>query len=454
MKLKLVFVILLLALVLSVKLSAISDTLWIKTLQENAIMGDCFFSEDDSLLIINTFDSTGHYIAFYNSYTGDVLRKIYDSYQLGKINSISLSYKDTFLITSSYRKFNSSSENYLDFNVKFINYKTGQIVDSLPRWAEPELNPDSASVGSVEFSYDGTKIYSIMEIIESYDSQGKPVYNAALYVWDLATHSVIQKITDYSSAKSLQITPNSKYYLKYWYGKGLCISFKDIEKDSTVFEVCDGDSLGQGIVIFPKDTTHFLITYPNVSKLYNLNNFALEKTIDNQSINGAYSFDFAYGSRYLISQSGKFGVNQWRIVVYDLQENQIVYVYPKLDYLPTYGQGLKVSNNSQLIFDYYGRSMYMLKAKYETTSIKEPDQDEPQMIYPNPTNGDINIPISYDNIEKITICDINGYEIETIALNDTSNSLIYNSSKLSHGTYIVNLRFSNKVKSFKFIVNK
>jgi hypothetical protein len=456
MKLKFVFIILLslvFILALSPKLSAVSDTLWIKTLQENTIMGDCFFSEDDSLLIVNTHDSKGNYIAFYNSYTGDIIRKLYNGYELGIVTSRAISYKDTLLATASWRKYNVTSGNDYDFNVKFINYKTGQIVDSLPRKSEPELMSDSTSVGYIGFSYDGTKVFTTLSLIESYDTLGKPIYKPALYVWDLATHSVIQKITDYASAKSFQITPNSKYFVKHWYGKRKCISFEDIEKDSTVFEVCEGDSLGEGTVIFPKDTTHFLISYANVSKLYNLNNFAQEKQTYTFTTATLYGSDFAFGSRYIVYKE-YFGDFPRQIIVYDLQENQIVYKYaPDLKINGNSG-GIKVSNNSQLIFDHHGKDMRMFNAKYTTTSVKEPDKDEPQLIYPNPTNGDITLPLNSENTEQITISDINGNEIETIKVNYASNSFIYNSSKLSPGTYIVNLRLSNKIKSFKFIVNR
>ncbi len=92
---------------------------------------------------------------------------------------------------------------------------------------------------------------------------------------------------------------------------------------------------------------------------------------------------------------------------------------------------------------------------YEYSSV---DYSDYFKIFPNPTNGIVNISLSEKVITDITfeIIDLNGNNIDlkSSKINKKSNQIQINISELINGTYILNLKFNNQKFTSKIILNK
>jgi hypothetical protein len=118
--------------------------------------------------------------------------------------------------------------------------------------------------------------------------------------------------------------------------------------------------------------------------------------------------------------------------------------------------GLEASKDSHYVLSVSAKRLRLFNIDWNTTSIQDYNRDNPKYLYPNPSTGDINIPIE-DNIQasQIDLYDIEGNLIKTFLINPSINStyLISNNEILS-GSYLIHVKTGLLNKSYKVIINK
>jgi len=457
------------------------DTAWTFTLPEDETLIYGQFSHDDSLVIcsIGSYSSDTNYMGVFDSYTGELKRKIKENFNIGRFTNFSVSPTEDYLLNYSRFIFNPDSALKGDDNFKIIDYKTGEVIDSLvfPSY-EPDLKFDTCRVIQFEFSPDGERLFMIVNVIDDYNEIGGPIFREKLFVWDTDDWSLERKaesfFTDdhgdryFGYTKFLRIAPNNKYYVTFkrgYYQENNNFRFQDINNDTTLYEITDTEDEDSYDLMFSQDTSKFYIFYydkrdrKNKIKVYNQSDFSLEKIIYNDTLTSMYDINFAHGSNYLICSGGNRTVLESHIIIYDLNNEYIAYVYPDIYYhwLGEYGSSfLRVSNNSNLIFDGGKRENYMLNAKYTTTSAEEPSDEPIPTVFPNPANDYIEINyviLSETKDPVIKVYDVLGGKLMDSRLRG-NDIFVFNWDKvridissLSPGVYFV--RIIDKV--FKFV---
>ena len=399
---------------MSLKLmSSTPDTIWTVTLPENQYVGGAIFSNDDSLLItsIGVIDNDGvdrdsSIVYIFSSFTGQIVDSITAERNANHSRGILLA-PDTNLMYIFFTHYFDSVYNRIpEYRFLVYNYKSGNIVDSIffPT-NEPCLRPDTSIITHMWFTPDGEKLFMIVKVFKEYDEGGYRIYDDQLFVWNTSDWTIHRKEEYWHSDGLLRIMPNNKMYLTYdnnFYGRdNHCIIFREIETDTLLYYLCENEKSLYSGLIFPKtDTTKFInFVYDKTDfktriQVRNQSDISLIKTIDNDTLRDPFYLMLSNDCRYLIFHDGKYLDESVSHYIFDLQNEFIVYKYPRFSYSGTVGYGVKsLSNNGIFIFDGARRTLRMLNAKYTTTSTEEPSDEPSSMLYPNPATDYVEIVI-------------------------------------------------------------
>ena len=198
----------------------------------------------------------------------------------------------------------------------------------------------------------------------------------------------------------------------------------------------------------PNDTSHILICNDYKFKFLNASNFNIEKEIQyDYTLFNSYP-KLAQGIKYYIYIDTKYNLS---VLEFDLMK--VVYRYAPLDIVNF--EGYLVSNDSKFIFLQYTYNLIMLNAKYETTSVNNPDNEEPLLISPNPSSDFIEISVGAGSKPALTndvrIYNIFGQIQTTPSLRDTppyqgGEKVRINVSGLAPGMYFV--RIGDRIVKF------
>jgi len=419
-------------------ISTTPDTAWTFTLPDDEIVLEGQFSHDDSLVIctIDTYPSDTSYLGVFDSYTGELKRKIKENFNIGHFTNFSVSPTEDYLINFSRYIFNPDSALKGDKNFKIINYKTGEVIDSLVFPSnEPDLKFDTCRVVQFEFAPDGERLFMIVNVTEDYDPRGNPIFREKLFVFDTDDWSLERKaesfFTDdhgkryFGYTKFLRIAPNNKYYVTYkrnYYKDNNNYRFQDINNDTTLHEITDTEDEDSYDLMFSQDTSKFYIFYYdkidsiNKIKVYNQSDFSLEKIIYNDTLQAPLYNMFAHGSEYLFFVDERRRDYETYFLVYDLENEYIVHKYPIYYYTGDSGPDVYgISSDSEIFFDGWARTLRMYNAKYTTTSAEEPREEPSSMLYPNPANDyiEINIPPLERGSGGVSVFDVLGVVVAT-----------------------------------------
>ena len=444
------FLLLLLIFVLfSIKLLAVSDTAWIKSFNANDKILESYFSKDDSIIIMRAKDSdSSGYIETINSHTGETLLKTHYFYS-ALAQKMAISVRKPLLAFYPKNCYNTKIKPKKQFSIALINYKTGEIVDSISAGSDPELNPDSCAVSFLQFTPDGKQLFAIINTIDKYDYFGYPIYRPKLFFWNLSTGKLDRKYRPYlDNCYNFVIAPNGRYYLIDDKDRSGCTCFYDISSDKLIYYNCPLDNRYDNGFLLPNDTSHILICNDYKFKFLNASNFNIEKEIQyDYTLFNSYP-KLAQGIKYYIYIDTKYNLS---VLEFDLMK--VVYRYAPLDIVNF--EGYLVSNDSKFIFLQYTYNLIMLNAKYETTSVNNPDNEEPLLISPNPSSDFIEISVGAGSKPALTndvrIYNIFGQIQTTPSLRDTppyegGEKYKIDVSALVPGMYFV--RIGDKVGKF------
>ena len=431
------------------------DLLWKKTLDENEFVDDAWFSEDDSLLIchVRAYPDTG-YIATYNSYTGSLVKKIMYNSKWAVPAFMEISYKDTILLVYSFFGYYPDTSNFIEQKLTLINYMTGELVDSLiPSEQDVDLKWDTCRIRSMTFSPDYEKLFMVADIISHYRFDGFdsiPVYEKKLFVWNTDNWTIERKRI-FNNRYTMSFPPNRKYYSYPRIEPNDEIYFDDYNTDTTFLTIYDTDSISYYPPFYPKtDTTKFLnfiddwIEHKLKLQIRNQSDLSVIKTIVNDTLQHTIDENITNDCRYLIFRSANENILKGHNMIFDLEKEEIVYVYNEI-YWHLLGKGgypfLIVSNNSKLIFDCGTRENYMLNAKYTITSIMNGNDEPNSVIYPNPATDYIDVMLNEVKhpFLSVKIYDILGVCVGThpLAPSREGESVRLDVSGLSPGVYFV-----------------
>ena len=438
-----------------------SDPLWSKILPDDSYPGLSCFTNDDSLLIMKIYNNDSAYLGFFNTLTGELVRKMYQ-----KPDSASKYIYNASCISSS------SSEDKMavfpvDTNLKvihIINPKTGVLLDSINLNNDSLMNQEKNHLTDIRFSPDGSKLYGIFTWRNGVDAVNYPKYSGGYYVWNtnnwILEKCYLNKYDNYV-VSSIKFSPNKKFFIAETQNT---FSIRDIDSDYVIEKnnnllYIDKDTVSDFQYYFPKtDTTRFMLIYYSKNRhnqffqIWRQSDLTIEKEITNDTLWGSLTADFALGASYIVSDDN-FGNFGWRTKIYNIDQNKIVKMYSKteLPLGPGYSRYITVSNTSKYIFKLQNNYLWLYNAVYETTSVDNPDNEEPLLISPNPATDFIEISVGANGRSPlqsdVMIYDVLGQNYDlTPALSINGEGVKIDVSGLVPGMYFV--RIGDKVIKF------
>jgi hypothetical protein len=451
--------------------ATVPDTAWTLTLPENEYVTDAFFSHDDSLLVVTkqiiTDDTNAivEYFTIYNSYTGQAIRHLKERMNSRYNNNLALKPGTDLLYLYFTKKYDSLYHLMPEQKFLIYNISTGNIIDSLYFINnESDLKLDTSRIWQMDFTPDSEHLFIRANVIKYYGYDSIPEWTQKLFVWN-TNNWTLERKRQFGNRAWFGIAPNNRYYFEPIINPAEYFLFDDINSDSTIYTLQDNDSIKYEGVIFPKtDTNKFLVRYFDIKdsrykfQVRSQSDFSVIKTIDNDTLQNIIKINYTDNNQFIICQGANNSVLEGYNYIFDLINERIVYVYPAIYYhwLGNSGSSfLVLSNNSEMIFDGGKRQNYMLNAKYTTTSTEKPNEDKPNLIYPNPASDyiEINLPPlerGLGGVAPVHIFDLLGMELTTPNLTPTLSEgegvVRLDVSSLSPGVYFV--RVGDVVRKF------
>lgn len=160
--------------------------------------------------------------------------------------------------------------------------------------------------------------------------------------------------------------------------------------------------------------------------------------------------EFSTDDKYLVTTNwtGDYGIKIW-----ELETNIIVYSNKDGGFA-----NFNISHDGKLIITSIGHNLLLYPSRFNPTSAPDPNKDNKNIIFPNPTTGIATIQFSQPNSEitNITLNDIYGNIIKPIFngfLEQGSQSININTSELSIGAYLIRVQNQHISLTFKLIIN-
>jgi WD40 repeat protein len=160
--------------------------------------------------------------------------------------------------------------------------------------------------------------------------------------------------------------------------------------------------------------------------------------------------EFSPDDKYLVTSNGP-GANCLKI--WSMENGEETHRYWPRSY-----DFVCLSNNGNYVVSGLGRYLFKFHSRFNGIYV-EPSEDTTILIYPNPTNGLINLEFNNPILENtlINLNDINGLLIKNLfnnILEQGQQSINFNVSDLSNGTYYIKVNNSQLSLFFKLIINK
>ncbi|MCX6153966.1 MAG: T9SS type A sorting domain-containing protein [Candidatus Kapabacteria bacterium] len=216
-------------------------------------------------------------------------------------------------------------------------------------------------------------------------------------------------------------------------------------------------------VSFSSDGQYLAAATSDGVKIWNTSDWSLFTDITIGSDSRAVTF--SADNKYVVAGFTIGGKDWARLYLYNLAINKIINSY-LLGYLRDGQEGgdvptcVSISNDSKYIAVGSMGAIFMLNAKWNPTSVSDnSEQKNNKIISPNPATGEISLNFEIENTTStiINLTDINGDKIRNL-FNDClpvgQNSLKFDISDLSCGTYFIQIKNGEYEYSDKFVVVK
>ena len=396
------------------------DTVWTMKTDQSAGMFQVKFSNNDSIIWAMGLENG----LFFNAQTGQEIKRIPGTQEVFFINN-----DQQFIKLNTERTF-----------FEIFDSKTFQVVGALEN--------------------DGTIIneYPKCDISKDEKYLVAPI-TKGFRIWDLTSKNILRTKLFPNEENLLNIGVSNTRFTKDMtkiiaqFGK----TIGDPNIPSTiknigcfmVFDVITLDSIDsfKNSQYFKLSVQNKYIAYGTGDPTYGLEvyDFNTKELIWKIPINGPSltGIEFSPDDKYLVTSP--------TIQIWDVLSKQMVTSYQSGS-----SRNIAISNDGQYIISSIGRYFYKWYARWDGTSVEEPEHT-PILIYPNPTNGLININFNnpINEITKISLNDINGIQLRNLYngnLDIGQQSLTFDVNELANGTYYIKVNNSQLSLFFKLII--
>jgi hypothetical protein len=394
-----------------------NDTLWQASVGTK--ITDIMFSPNDQYLVVvgNNLEPTSYPI-FFDAITGERLFEIKEA-----DNSYFGSFNDDGSV------FFCQGNNFKDLIVyDVINKKvTKRIPSEGYLWAT------------------GVYIKNKKQFWASYYTSIEPNQNDKLIMYNTETWEKINEIKGYSP-DLIKSSPDGRY-VGYRSDDDIVVMNTETYKFHKAFEMPERIN----DFAFSPDGTMIAGTSNEELIVWNFNSKDILLTLNEEGVFAYSSVCFSQDSKFLIEVEVKFNSEGFLDGVSDvisLENNKTVHTYPDGG-----GGGIDITNDNKYIAF---ANPIVYHAKWGETSVKGTPEEE--VIYPNPTNGIVNIVIHDINNKNviINIYDNNGIFIESIfnGYIKSRQNIQWNSSSYPSGTYYCKVESRSFNRSYKISVAK
>jgi len=176
--------------------------------------------------------------------------------------------------------------------------------------------------------------------------------------------------------------------------------------------------------------------------------FATKQLLRRLPVNGPSltGIEFSPDDKYIVTSNGP---GQNSLIVWNVETGNQTHRY-----WPSSYSTVDVSHNGSYILAVFGRRLRMFYARFGPTNVPNNEDGNEPLIYPNPSTGEVNIPIGNRTLKgTVRVYDVSGNIVLThpLAPSREGVSVRFDVSELPSGTYMVIM--DNGV-SYKLIVNK
>ncbi len=185
-----------------------------------------------------------------------------------------------------------------------------------------------------------------------------------------------------------------------------------------------------------------------IIKVWDINSKTLLKTFKHSEMeNGYIQVKFSPRSDFLISSGGS-----------GLELHTTIWKIDNFTNFYTYNSPFGSLNSFDILKDSTqfiiggGNKLYLLNAKWTTTDVQNPEEEQYKQIYPNPSEDKITIPITQGLIPlKINITNLYGAIIKEFDnIKPFSDSITVDISGFPPGTYYVSVVYPRQIIDYKF----
>jgi WD40 repeat protein len=430
----------------------ILDSLWEKQLDTTEV-NQVKFSPDGNYIAVaqqhyHDIEDTIHTNPILlNARNGQFVREFTGGHRATMIKEVAFSPDGSLLASGDY-PFDSL------VTVCIWNVQSGQLVRKL-LWKD-SVAMHHTNVQFLEFTKDGKYLVCLLNSkIQYYDDVDHKLkyYDNLLLVIDTQTWQVVRK--SIMHPRSVKLSPNSIWYT--YYDSELLMNntylyhvrIRSLFNDSLV---ADFTHTGYPYLLaFSPDSSKLAEILEDSIRIYNLNTMSILRDIP--SIPSTYyEMKFIPNTQYLALSSNYAPIDSLLAIV-DINTGQIVAH-------DNFAGHFDIDNSATHIINGISSRIRLDSIAYTSTAVHD---DNPagkiNVIYPNPTDGSINIQVNEGNTSdlKIEIFDSNGNIVSRPKQDfqtDKENIIHYNTQNLGSGVYYLRLSGGESSKTYKFIISR
>ena len=377
-------------------------------------------------------NSDGQSLQIRNLVDGSLIRQ-FGEHDNEKINSIRFSPDGKFVFTGAGEfHINPVRVPY----VKMWDISNGNLIKKF----ESDNSSDFTFIKSFDLSKDGKQLAAI--ILATNDVQ--------VFVWDVNTGKIIKKLTfpKDTQPSCIKYSPTDDYIVLCTAGNISLYSYPQIKFVSRIDNYFNWHQSYISAMAITSDGKIIASTdNANVVKIWDVDKLAIVKTINFEKIASPTYMQFDNSNDYLLSMTS---IPQ----ILNLESGTLINPYDK--YNPDFlGVEFDITNNNDLIIAGLTK-VKLLKGIYGPNDIVEPTNMINNNIYPNPVNNIANIDFILQKNEKVKIdlLNIDGKLLKSIFHDYYSvglNTVKFDCSNLSSGSYYIKINSSSFSKTYKLI---